>query len=383
MAPSPTRTQPATLVLPSPTPSQSKPRLTQPGIKEALADPTLPKDLHDLKAVLRALAPHDVSARRRPRRRHAPQLPHQSHPRLPHPSRYRCTQHQPRTSPSTHKRQSHRPQPSAGSRGCNRPPRLHTWPSKSPNIPQPNTTSSGRPPQSRRRCHTRNALRRQENRERSNREQQTSSTPYFLPPTPLLTVYDTIDKPLVSVLLRMEQAGVRIDPEFLRRCLLVSPSRSTISLNASTSKPARPWAARNYRFNINSPKQLGDVLFNKMQLPKPMKYGKGKVVSTAAGCTRRASRTPHCPRTRPRIPPACEAQVNLPRLTSSTLPIQGSRPYHLQSGRHCDRPSLVNKSQSRRTFPSAPQLAGRSARPSFPHPAMCSCLPITPKSSCD
>ena len=35
------------------------------------------------------------------------------------------------------------------------------------------------------------------------------------------------------------------------------------------------------RFNINSPKQLGDVLFNKMTLPKPMKYGKGKVISTA------------------------------------------------------------------------------------------------------
>ena len=34
-------------------------------------------------------------------------------------------------------------------------------------------------------------------------------------------------------------------------------------------------------FNINSPKQLGDVLFNKMNLPKPVKYGKGKTISTA------------------------------------------------------------------------------------------------------
>jgi DNA polymerase-1 len=34
-------------------------------------------------------------------------------------------------------------------------------------------------------------------------------------------------------------------------------------------------------FNINSPKQLGDVLFNKLGLPKPSKHGKGKVISTA------------------------------------------------------------------------------------------------------
>ena len=40
-------------------------------------------------------------------------------------------------------------------------------------------------------------------------------------------------------------------------------------------------ASTGHRFNINSPKQLGDVLFNKMDLPKPMKYGKGKVISTA------------------------------------------------------------------------------------------------------
>jgi len=34
-------------------------------------------------------------------------------------------------------------------------------------------------------------------------------------------------------------------------------------------------------FNINSPKQLGDVLFNKLALPMPAKHGKGKKISTA------------------------------------------------------------------------------------------------------
>jgi DNA polymerase I len=34
-------------------------------------------------------------------------------------------------------------------------------------------------------------------------------------------------------------------------------------------------------FNISSPRQLGDVLFNRLALPKPVKYGKGKTISTA------------------------------------------------------------------------------------------------------
>jgi DNA polymerase-1 len=34
-------------------------------------------------------------------------------------------------------------------------------------------------------------------------------------------------------------------------------------------------------FNVGSPRQLGDVLFNRMNLPKPVKYGKGRMISTA------------------------------------------------------------------------------------------------------
>jgi DNA polymerase I len=95
-------------------------------------------------------------------------------------------------------------------------------------------------------------------------------------------VYHTIDLPLVSVLLRMEQAGVRIDPTVLndmsnRLAIEIDNLAERIYAEAGTAMGSES----GHRFNINSPKQLGDVLFNKMLLPKPMKYGKGKVVSTA------------------------------------------------------------------------------------------------------
>src|SRR5580698_8227014 len=72
----------------------------------------------------------------------------------------------------------------------------------------------------------------------------------------------------------MERAGVRINVNVLEDLAK--------DLNAEMSRVSEQiFEQAVQRFNLNSPKQLGDVLFNKMQLPKPMKYGKGKVVSTA------------------------------------------------------------------------------------------------------
>src|SRR5260370_25600118 len=47
------------------------------------------------------------------------------------------------------------------------------------------------------------------------------------------------------------------------------------------AKAKESWQCCGQEFNINSPKQLGDVLFNKLNLPKPVKYGKGRTISTA------------------------------------------------------------------------------------------------------
>ncbi len=87
-------------------------------------------------------------------------------------------------------------------------------------------------------------------------------------------VYEEIDLPLVPILLRMEKAGVRIDSGVL--------SKMAEQLSADMQRIGEEiFSLAGQRFNINSPKQLGDVLFNKMGLPRPLKYGKGKVISTA------------------------------------------------------------------------------------------------------
>ncbi len=92
--------------------------------------------------------------------------------------------------------------------------------------------------------------------------------------SPLTEVYRQIDLPLVPVLLRIERAGVRVDLSLLGEM----GSRLAVMIDDLAEKV---YASSGHRFNINSPKQLGDVLFNKMELPKPLKYGKGKVISTA------------------------------------------------------------------------------------------------------
>ena len=90
----------------------------------------------------------------------------------------------------------------------------------------------------------------------------------------LLKLYQEIDLPLVPVLARMEHAGVKID----RAALAEMSSRLEREIDA---KAKEIYQHAGIEFNISSPKQLGDVLFNKLNLPKPVKYGKGKTISTA------------------------------------------------------------------------------------------------------
>jgi len=105
----------------------------------------------------------------------------------------------------------------------------------------------------------------------------------------LLKLYNEIDLPLVPVLARMEHAGVKID----RKSLAEMSSRLQGEVEA---KAREIYDCCGTEFNINSPKQLGDVLFNRLNLPKPVKYGKGRTISTAVDVLENLAATHQAPR---------------------------------------------------------------------------------------
>jgi len=84
-----------------------------------------------------------------------------------------------------------------------------------------------------------------------------------------------MDLALAPVLFRMEQAGVRIDLGVLGGL----SKRFAIELERVGE---RIFELAGRRFNINSPKQLGEVLFTHLGLPAPASRGKGRAVSTAS-----------------------------------------------------------------------------------------------------
>jgi DNA polymerase-1 len=88
-------------------------------------------------------------------------------------------------------------------------------------------------------------------------------------------IYESIDLPLAPVLAGMERTGIRVDRQML----------ATLSLAmeiAVDGFSATIFKAVGHTFNINSPQQLGKVLFEELGLPVQGKTGKTRSFSTAA-----------------------------------------------------------------------------------------------------
>jgi DNA polymerase I len=90
----------------------------------------------------------------------------------------------------------------------------------------------------------------------------------------LESVYRELEMPLVPVLAAVEQAGIRLDGPALR-------AQSEHIEQALAQYTARIWELAGEQFNVNSPKQLGEILFEKLKLPTLKKTGKTRSYSTA------------------------------------------------------------------------------------------------------
>jgi DNA polymerase I len=84
----------------------------------------------------------------------------------------------------------------------------------------------------------------------------------------IATVYETLERPMVPVLTRMERRGISIDRAMLSR-LSGEFAQTAAGLEAEIQELAGE------SFNVGSPKQLGDILFGKMGLPGAKKTKTG------------------------------------------------------------------------------------------------------------
>lgn len=90
----------------------------------------------------------------------------------------------------------------------------------------------------------------------------------------LWNLYQEVELPLAAILREMEQAGVRIDVPMLKQAeTQLNEELQTIEQQIYTSASTT--------FNINSPKQVGEVLFDQLQLDAKAKKSKNGQYSTS------------------------------------------------------------------------------------------------------
>jgi DNA polymerase I len=90
-----------------------------------------------------------------------------------------------------------------------------------------------------------------------------------LPAERLTNVYETLERPLVPVIVAMEQAGIKVDRAILSRL------SSTFSQRAARLEE-EVYQLAGHKFNLASPKQLGEFLFDTLKLPGGKKTKTGQ-----------------------------------------------------------------------------------------------------------
>ena len=165
-------------------------------------------------------------------------------------------------------------------------------------------------------------------------------------------VYEKIEVPLMPVLRRMERAGVSVDIAFLKDL--------SQTYSAELQKlAARIYVAAGSEFNINSPKQLGEVLFDTLGLaPKNQK-------KTATG--QRSTRESELEKMRDAHPIVADilAHRELQKLLSTyidTIPTLLDERGKLHTSKRAPlQGALLQKTPTSKIYPSKPSLGERYA----------------------
>jgi len=91
----------------------------------------------------------------------------------------------------------------------------------------------------------------------------------------VLKIYEQYEKPMINLLAKMEMRGIKIDPNFLNK-LSINFNNKIKELEKKIFKEAKK------EFNIGSPKQLGEILYNELKIAALKKTKKGGFATRAA-----------------------------------------------------------------------------------------------------
>ncbi len=182
----------------------------------------------------------------------------------------------------------------------------------------------------------------------------------------MTTVYETLERPLLPVIVDMEAAGIKVDRAILAR-LSSTFAQSIARLEEEVYELA------GQKFNLGSPKQLGELLFDTLKLPGGKRTKSGQW-ETRATMLDDLARTRSCPTTPAASSTPCWSGASSPNCapptptpcpsTSTRQPAAASTPAtRSPPPRPAASPPPI---RTCRTFPCAPRKAARSARPSSP-----------------
>ncbi len=181
----------------------------------------------------------------------------------------------------------------------------------------------------------------------------------------MTAVYETLERPLVGVLARMERRGISIDRQVLSRLsgdFAQTAARVESEIQEIAGEP----------INVGSPKQLGDIIFGKMGLPGGSKTKTGAWSTSAQVLDELAEQGHEFPKKISGMAAGVETEIDLYRraadLRASADP---SRPHHLCAGGDHHRAAVVERAQS------AEHPGAHRGRPENPTRLYCVARPQT------